>query len=220
MYFLLVAIMYKKLDIIEHAILLNPKYIKIFRKKLKITQSKLAEESGVSQSHLSMLEKGKRQATKSHAAAITLGLLKCSNIWDKENPILYLLDTLSLTKLEYTIVEFVKELVNYDKLHSKRYIEGYPVFIVDKELFTEYIKNNLKVISIYNIEFLRGRINVKGTYSDNRDISIKLDCSDIRRLETKISKVLGKKTVLQIFPKEEVPPIYSIKKDCIIVHCW
>jgi transcriptional regulator with XRE-family HTH domain len=211
--------MYKKLDIIEHAILLNPKYIKIFRKKLKITQSKLAEESGVSQSHLSMLEKGKRQATKSHAAAITLGLLKCSNIWDKENPILYLLDTLSLTKLESTIVEFVKELVNKDNLH-KRYIEGYPVFIVDKNYFTEYIKQNLKVISIDKIEFLRGRINVMGTYSDNRNICIHLDCSDIRRLETKISKVLEKRTVMQIFPKDEVPPIYSIKNDCIIVHCW
>jgi transcriptional regulator with XRE-family HTH domain len=211
--------MYKKLDIIEHAILLNPKYIKIFRKKLKITQSKLAEESGVSQSHLSMLEKGKRQATKSHAAAITLGLLKCSNIWDKENPILYLLDTLSLTKLESTIVEFVRELVNKDNLH-KRYIEGYPVFIVDKNYFTEYIRQNLKVINIDKIEFLRGRINVMGTYSDNRNIYIHLDCSDIRRLETKISKVLEKRTVMQIFPKDEVPPIYSIKNDCIIVHCW
>ena len=211
--------MYKKLDIIEHAILLNPKYIKIFRKKLKITQSKLAEESGVSQSHLSMLKKEKRQATKSHAAAITLGLLKCSNIWDKENPILYLLDTLSLTKLESTIVEFVKELVNKDNLH-KRYIEGYPVFIVDKNYFTEYIRQNLKVISIDKIEFLRGRINVMGTYSDNRNICIHLDCSDIRRLETKISKVLEKRTVMQIFPKDEVPPIYSIKNDCIIVHCW
>ena len=131
--------MYKKLDIIEHAILLNPKYIKIFRNKLKITQSKLAEESGVSQSHLSMLEKGKRKATKSHAAAITLGLLKCSNIWDKEDPILYLLDILSLTKLESTIVEFVKELITKNSLH-KKYIEGYPVFIVDKDFFTEYIK--------------------------------------------------------------------------------
>ena len=219
MYFLLVATMYKKLDIIEHAILLNPKYIKIFRKKLKITQSKLAEESGVSQSHLSMLEKGKRQATKSHAAAITLGLLKCSNIWDKENPILYLLDTLSLTKLESTIVEFVRELVNKDNLH-KRYIEGYPVFIVDKNYFTEYIRQNLKVINIDKIEFLRGRINVMGTYSDNRNIYIHLDCSDIRRLETKISKVLEKRTVMQIFPKDEVPPIYSIKNDCIVVHCW
>jgi len=211
--------MYKKLDIIEHAILLNPKYIKIFRKKLKITQSKLAEESGVSQSHLSMLEKGKRQATKSHAAAITLGLLKCSNIWDKENPILYLLDILSLTKLESSIVEFVKELITRDNLH-KRYIEGYPVFIVDKNYFTEYIRQNLKVINIDKIEFLRGRINVMGTYSDNRDICIHLDCSDIRRLETKISKVLEKRTVMQIFPKDEVPPIYSIKNDCIIVHCW
>jgi len=213
--------MYKKLDIIEHAILLNPKYIKIFRKKLKITQSKLAEESGVSQSHLSMLEKGKRKATKSHAAAITLGLLKCSNIWDKEKPILYLLDTLSLTKLEYTIVEFVKELVNTsDKSPYMKYIEACPVFVVDKENFTRYIKKNLKVISINEIEFLRGRINVTGTYSDNRDICIKLDCSDIRRLETKMSKVLRKKTIIQIFPKDEVPPIYSIKKDCIIVHCW
>ena len=218
MYFLLVAIMYKKLDIIEHAILLNPKYIKIFRKKLKITQSKLAEESGVSQSHLSMLEKGKRKATKSHAAAITLGLLKCSNIWDRENPILYLLDTLSLTKLEYTIVEFIKKLVN-NNLH-KKYIGGYPVFIVDKDYFTEYIRQNLDVININNIEFLRGRINVKGAYLDNRDICIQLDCSDIRRLETKIANALGKNTVMQIFPKEEVPPIYSIKKDCIIVHCW
>ncbi len=210
--------MYKKLDIIEHAILLNPKYIKIFRKKLKITQSKLAEESGVSQSHLSMLEKGKRKATKSHAAAITLGLLKCSNIWDRENPILYLLDTLSLTKLEYTIVEFIKKLVN-NNLH-KKYIGGYPVFIVDKDYFTEYIRQNLDVININNIEFLRGRINVKGAYLDNRDICIQLDCSDIRRLETKIANALGKNTVMQIFPKEEVPPIYSIKKDCIIVHCW
>ncbi|WP_292461201.1 helix-turn-helix domain-containing protein [Methanothermococcus sp.] len=211
--------MYKKLDIIEHAILLNPKYIKIFRNKLKITQSKLAEESGVSQSHLSMLEKGKRKATKSHAAAITLGLLKCSNIWDKENPILYLLDVLSLTKLESTIVKFVKELVENDTLH-KKYIEGYPVFIVDKDSFTEYIKKNLKVVNIEKVEFFRGRLNVKAIYSDNRDVHIYLDCSDIRRLENKISNVLEKKTTIQIFPKEEMPPIYSIKKDGIVIHCW
>lgn len=70
--------MYKKLEIIERAILLNPQYIQAFREKLKITQSKLAKESGISQSHLSMLEKGKRPATKLIATAVTLGLLKCS----------------------------------------------------------------------------------------------------------------------------------------------
>ncbi|AEH07010.1 helix-turn-helix domain protein [Methanothermococcus okinawensis IH1] len=203
--------MYKKLDIIEHAILLNPKYIKIFRNKLKITQSKLAEESGVSQSHLSMLEKGKREATKSHAAAITLGLLKCSDIWDKENPILYLLDILSLTKLESTIVKLVKELLSKNSTH-KRYIEGYPVFIVDRDSFTEYIKKNLKVITIENVEFFRGRIKVKGIYSDNRDVCIFLDCSDIRRLETKISKVLGKKQLSRYFQKKRCHQFTPLKK--------
>lgn len=211
--------MYKKLDVIEHAILLNPKYIKIFRNRLKITQSKLAEESGVSQSHLSMLEKGKRKATKSHAAAITLGLLKCSNIWDKEDPINYLLDTLSLMKLESTIVKFVKDLIKGDGPY-KKYIEGYPVFVVDGDFFTNYLKENIMVIDIKNVKFLRGRLMVDGIYSDNRDVSVYLDCSDIRRLETKISKSIEKKVVIQIFPKEEMPPIYSIKRDGIIINCW
>jgi transcriptional regulator with XRE-family HTH domain len=216
--------MYEKLDVIEHAILLNPEYIKIFRTKLKITQSKLAEESGVSQSHLSMLEKGKREATKSNAAAITLGLLKCSNIWENEDPILYLLDVLSLTKFESTIINFIMELLG-DSITNKnnrfcKLIDGYPVVIIDKHYFTEYVKKNLKVIDILSIEFQRGKIKGKGQYSDSKQADISLDCSEIRRLETKISNSIGKKIIIQIFPKEEIPPIYSIKKDSIIIHCW
>ncbi|GBF36986.1 MAG TPA: XRE family transcriptional regulator [Methanothermococcus okinawensis] len=211
--------MYKKLDVIEHAILLNPKYIRIFRNKLKITQSKLAKESGVSQSHLSMLEKGKRKATKSHAAAITLGLLKCSDIWDKKDPIDYLLDVLSLTKLESTVVKFVKEITEGDSIY-KRYIEGYPVYIVDRDSFTDYLKKNINVISIKDVKFFRGRMVVEGLYSDNQEVTISLDCSDIRRLEGKISKTIGKKIIIQIFPKDEIPPIYSLKKDGMVINCW
>ncbi|MDK2789740.1 MAG: hypothetical protein PWP15_247 [Methanothermococcus sp.] len=212
--------MYEKLETIERAILLNPKYVQVFREKLKITQSKLAEESGVSQSHLSMLEKGKRAATEAHAAAITLGLLKCSDIWDKDDPILYLLDVLSLTKLETSIVEFITELTSKENIFCKRYIEGFPVFIVDKKYFTEEIRNRVNVINIKHIDFFRGRMNIRGMYSDNKEIDVHLDCSDIRRLEEKVSKALDKKTIIQIFPKEEIPPIYSIKKDCMIIHCW
>jgi len=211
--------MYKKLDVIERAILLNPKYIKIFRNKLNITQSKLAEESGVSQSHLSMLEKGKRKATKSHAAAITLGLLKCSDIWDREDPIDYLLDVLSLTKLESTVVKFVKEITEGDSIY-KRYIEGYPVYIVDRDSFADYLKRNIKVISIRDVKFFRGRMVVEGLYSDNQEVTVSLDCSDIRRLEGKISETIGKKVVIQIFPKDEIPPIYSLKKDGMVINCW
>jgi len=211
--------MYKKLDVIERAILLNPKYIKVFRNKLNITQSKLAEESGVSQSHLSMLEKGKRKATKSHAAAITLGLLKCSDIWDKEDPIDYLLDVLSLTKLESTIVKFVKEITECDSIY-KRYIEGYPVFVVDRDSFQDYLTKNIKVISIRDVKFLRGRMVVDGLYSDNREVTISLDCSDIRRLESKISKTIGKKVIIQIFPKDEMPPIYALDGDGMVINCW
>jgi len=211
--------MYKKLDVIERAILLNPKYIKIFRNKLNITQSKLAEESGVSQSHLSMLEKGKRKATKSHAAAITLGLLKCSDIWDREDPIDYLLDVLSLTKLESTVVKFVKEITEGESIY-KRYIEGYPVYIVDRDSFADYLKRNIKVISIRDVKFFRGRMVVEGLYSDNQEVTVSLDCSDIRRLEGKISETIGKKVVIQIFPKDEMPPIYSLKKDGMVINCW
>jgi len=211
--------MYKKLDVIERAILLNPKYIKIFRNKLNITQSKLAEESGVSQSHLSMLEKGKRKATKSHAAAITLGLLKCSDIWDREDPIDYLLDVLSLTKLESTVVKFVKEITEGESIY-KRYIEGYPVYIVDRDSFADYLKRNIKVISIRDVKFFRGRMVVEGLYSDNQEVTVSLDCSDIRRLEGKISETIGKKVVIQIFPKDEIPPIYSLKKDGMVINCW
>ena len=211
--------MYKKLDVIERAILLNPKYIKVFRNKLNITQSKLAEESGVSQSHLSMLEKGKRKATKSHAAAITLGLLKCSDIWDKEDPIDYLLDVLSLTKLESTVVKFVKEITECDSIY-KRYIEGYPVFVVDRDSFQDYLKENIKVISIRDVKFLRGRMVVDGLYSDNQEVTISLDCSDIRRLESKISKTIGKKVIIQIFPKDEIPPIYALESDGMVINCW
>jgi len=211
--------MYKKLDVIERAILLNPKYIKIFRNKLKITQSKLAEESGVSQSHLSMLEKGKRKATKSHAAAITLGLLKCSDIWDKEDPIDYLLDVLSLTKLESTIVKFVKEINEGDNTY-KRYIQGYPVFVVDRSSFQDYLKRNLKVIAIRDVKFLRGRMVVEGVYSDNREVTISLDYRDIERVEGKISETIGKKVVIQIFPREKMPPIYALDDDGMVINCW
>ncbi len=210
--------MYEKIDIIEHAILLNPKYIKIFRQKLKITQSKLAEESGVSQSHLSMLEKGKRPATKSNAAAITLGLLKCSNIWDKEDPIHYLLDVLSLTKLEGAIVNMIEDIVENKRCLIT--IEGYPVIIITKEYLQEYLKNKIKVINIEKVEFYRGRLVIFGKYSDNKEVSINLDCSDIRRLEKKIKNKLNKNTIIQIFTKDEVPPIYNTKRDSIIIHCW
>jgi len=214
--------MYDKLDVIEHAILLNPKYIKLFRTKLKITQLKLAEECGVSQSHLSMIEKGKRDVTKSNAAAITLGLLKCSNIWDKEDPISYLLDVLSLTKFESTIVNFIVNIINNKDENNKfcKTIDGYPVIIINKHYLIEYIKKNLKVINIVNIEFKRGRIAASGIYSDNKEANISLDCSDIRRLENKISNEVNKKIIMQIFPKEEIPPIYSVKNDSIIIHCW
>ncbi|AEF97141.1 helix-turn-helix domain-containing protein [Methanotorris igneus] len=216
--------MYKKLNIIERAILLNPKYVKIFREKLNITQSKLAEESGVSQSHLSMLEKGKRKATEMIAAAITLGLLKCSDVWDKEDPIMYLLDILSLTKLEEAIVEFINDINNSGNSPSfkrfVRYIEGYPVIVVDKDAFTEELKKRLDVIEIKNIEFKRGCMTVKGLHSDKREVVIDLDCSDIRRLEKKVSEKINKKTIIQIFPKDETPPIYSVNRDCMIVHCW
>ena len=171
-----------------------------------------------------MLEKGKREATKSNAAAITLGLLKCSNIWENEDPILYLLDVLSLTKFESTIINFIMELLG-DSITNKnnrfcKLIDGYPVVIIDKHYFTEYVKKNLKVIDILSIEFQRGKIKGKGQYSDSKQADISLDCSEIRRLETKISNSIGKKIIIQIFPKEEIPPIYSIKKDSIIIHCW
>ncbi|HID47112.1 MAG TPA: XRE family transcriptional regulator [Methanothermococcus okinawensis] len=211
--------MYKKLDVIERAILLNPKYIKIFRNKLNITQSKLAEESGVSQSHLSMLEKGKRKATKSHAAAITLGLLKCSDIWDKEDPIDYLLDVLSLTKLESTVVKFVKEITEGDSRY-KRFIQGYPVFVIDRDSLQDYLRRNIKVISIGDVEFLRGRMVVEGIYADNREVTISLDYRDIERLEVKISETIGKNVVIQIFPREKMPPIYGLEDDGMIINCW
>jgi len=212
--------MYDKLKIIERAILLNPENIKVFREKLKITQSKLAEESGVSQSHLSMLEKGKREIGEAHAAAITLGMLKCTNFWDKENPILYLLDVLSLTKLEGAIVDFIQDLTSKSDIFCKRYIEGHPVYIIDIKYFTEEIKKRLNVMDIEEVDFFRGRMNIRGLHLDKKTVLIQLDCSDIRRLENKVSKVLNNKTIIQIFPKEEIPPIYSIKKDCMIVHCW
>ncbi|WP_459201288.1 helix-turn-helix domain-containing protein [Methanococcus sp. CF] len=212
--------MYDKLNIIERAILLNPENIKVFREKLKITQSKLAEESGVSQSHLSMLEKGKREIGEAHAAAITLGMLKCSNVWDKENPILYLLDVLSLTKLESAIVDFIQDLTLKNDILYKRYIEGHPVYIIDIKHFSEEIKKRLKVMDISEVEFFRGRMDIKGIHLDKKTVIIHLDCSDIRRLEHKVSKVLNNNTIIQIFTKDEVPPIYSIKKDCMIVHCW
>jgi len=39
-------------------------------------------------------------------------------------------------------------------------------------------------------------------------------------LEGKISETIGKKVVIQIFPKDEIPPIYSLKKDGMVVNCW
>ena len=125
--------MYKKLEIIERAILLNPQYIQAFREKLKITQSKLAKESGISQSHLSMLEKGKRQATKLIATAVTLGLLKCFSSNNVEDPIIELLDTLSLLKFEDTFADFVSEIIEKNDRRYLRFIENYPVLIISKE---------------------------------------------------------------------------------------
>jgi len=212
--------MYDKLKIIERAILLNPEHIKVFREKLKITQSKLAEESGVSQSHLSMLEKGKRDPGEAHAAAITLGMLKCSNVWDKEDPILYLLDVLSLTKLESAIVDFIADLTKNNDIRYKRFIESHPVYIVDISNFSDEIKKRLKVMNIEDVSFFRGRMEIRGVHLDNKTVVINLDCSDIRRLEKKVSEALSNNAIIQIFPKDEIPPIYSIKKDCMIVHCW
>ncbi|GEM_PF-2180850 len=212
--------MYKKLEIIERAILLNPQYIQAFREKLKITQSKLAKESGISQSHLSMLEKGKRQATKLIATAVTLGLLKCFSSNNVEDPIIELLDTLSLLKFEDTFADFVYEIIERGDKRYIRTIECYPVLIISKESLLNEMKNRLKVIDIEKIELSRGRIRVIGRHLDNKYVEIFLDCSDVRRLEKKFMKKTGKKVIVQVFPKEEVPPIYSTNKDCVIIHYW
>ncbi|CAB3287409.1 Transcriptional regulator, XRE family [Methanocaldococcus lauensis] len=212
--------MYKKLEIIERAILLNPQYIQTFREKLKITQSKLAKESGISQSHLSMLEKGKRQATKLIATAITLGLLKCFSSKNIENPIIELLDTLSLLKFEDTFIEFVSEIINKGEKRYLRIIDNYPVLIISRETLLNEMRNRLKVMSIESIVLSRGKIKVFGYHIDNKNVEIILDCSDIRRLEKKFMEKTGKKVIIQVFPKDEVPPIYSTNKDCIIIHYW
>ncbi|CAB3288316.1 Transcriptional regulator, XRE family [Methanocaldococcus lauensis] len=212
--------MYKKLEIIERAILLNPQYIQTFREKLKITQSKLAKESGISQSHLSMLEKGKRQSTKLIATAITLGLLKCFSSKNIENPIIELLDTLSLLKFEDTFIEFVSEIINKGEKRYLRIIDNYPVLIISRETLLNEMRNRLKVMSIESIGLSRGKIKVFGYHIDNKNVEIILDCSDIRRLEKKFMEKTGKKVIIQVFPKDEVPPIYSTNKDCIIIHYW
>ena len=212
--------MYKKLEIIERAILLNPQYIQAFREKLKITQSKLAKESGISQSHLSMLEKGKRPATKLIATAVTLGLLKCFSSNNVENPIIELLDALSLLKFEDSFAEFVSEIIEKGDKRYLRLIENYPVLIISKENLPNEMKNRLEVMDIERIELSRGKIKVIGKHLDNKYVEIFLDCSDIRRLEKKFMKKTGKKVIIQVFPKDEVPPIYSTNKDCIIIHCW
>lgn len=36
----------------------------------------------------------------------------------------------------------------------------------------------------------------------------------------KFKEKTGKKVIIQVFPKDEVPPIYSTNKDCIIIHYW
>ncbi|WP_456372356.1 helix-turn-helix domain-containing protein [Methanocaldococcus sp.] len=212
--------MYKKLEIIERAILLNPQYIQTFREKLKITQSKLAKESGISQSHLSMLEKGKRQSTKLIATAITLGLLKCFSSKNIENPIIELLDTLSLLKFEDTFIELVSEIINKGEKRYLRIIDNYPILIISRETLLNEMKNRLKVMNIESIELSRGKIKVFGYHIDNKNVEIILDCSDIRRLEKKFMEKTGKKVIIQVFPKDEVPPIYSTNKDCIIIHYW
>jgi len=212
--------MYKKLEIIERAILLNPQYIQAFRERLKITQSKLAKESGISQSHLSMLEKGKRQATKLIATAVTLGLLKCFSSNNVEDPIIELLDTLSLLKFEDTFADFVSEIIEKKDRRYLRLIEGYPVLIISKDNLLNEMKNRLEVMDIDSIVLSRGRIRVLGKHLDSKFVEILLDCSDIRRLEKKFMKKTGKRVIIQVFPKDEVPPIYSTNKDCIIIHCW
>ncbi|HIC99621.1 MAG TPA: hypothetical protein EYP08_08410 [Pyrodictiaceae archaeon] len=113
----------------------------------------------------------------------------------------------------------MKEITEGDSIY-KRYIEGYPVYIVDRDSFADYLKRNIKVISIRDVKFFRGRMVVEGLYSDNQEVTVSLDCSDIRRLEGKISETIGKKVVIQIFPKDEMPPIYSLKKDGMVINCW
>ncbi|ENN96757.1 XRE family transcriptional regulator [Methanocaldococcus villosus KIN24-T80] len=210
--------MFKKLEIIERAILLNPRYIQSFRKKLKITQSRLAKESGISQSHLSMLEKGKREASELIAAAITYGLLKCFSEKSK-NPIIELLDTLSLLKFEDAFAELVNNIIKENDIKYIRNIDGFPVIIIDKDSLINEMKKRLKVINLEKIEISRGKIKAFGKHIDSY-VDIILDCSDIRRLEKKCSEKTKKNIIIQSFPKEEVPPIYGVKRDCVIIHCW
>ncbi|WP_457611831.1 helix-turn-helix domain-containing protein [Methanocaldococcus sp.] len=212
--------MFKKLEIIEKCILLNPKYIQIFREKLKITQSKLAKESGISQSHLSMLEKGKREATELIACAITYGLLKCYSEKNPENPIFGLLDTLSLLKFEDALIDLIYEIRENEDLKYIRNIEGNKVIILNKNSLLNMVKNKLSFINIYNIEISRGKLEVLGEYLKNKKFKIVLDCSDIRRIEKKFFERKNTKVVIQVFPKGEVPPIYKIDDDCLVVHYW
>ncbi|WP_423792901.1 helix-turn-helix domain-containing protein [Methanocaldococcus indicus] len=213
--------MYDKLEIIERAILLNPMYIQIFRERLKITQSKLAKESGISQSHLSMLEKGKRKPTKLIAAAITYGLLKCFSERNIKNPVYELLDTLSLLKFEDNLIELINNIILEENRTFLRYINGHSYIILDKNNLLREMRNKLKVIEIIDIVLSRGKIVAYGKYiEDNKDVIIELDCSDIRRLEKKFYEKYNKKIIIQVFPKGEVPPIYNIEDNCIIVHCW
>jgi len=39
-------------------------------------------------------------------------------------------------------------------------------------------------------------------------------------LESKISKTIGKKVIIQIFPKDEIPPIYALESDGMVINCW
>jgi hypothetical protein len=76
------------------------------------------------------------------------------------------------------------------------------------------VLNSERAIAV-NIQIIRLFTKMRKMLLTHKDLLLKLN-----ELETKISKALGKRTVMQIFPKDEVPPIYSIKNDSIIVHCW
>ncbi len=211
--------MYDKLEIIERAILLNPRYIQVFREKLRITQLKLAKESGISQSHLSMLEKNKRKPTKLIAAAITYGLLKC--YYERDKDIYKLLDTLSLLKFEDSLIEFIYDIIKNNNKKYIRYLGEKKYILLTKKSLIDELTNRIKVIELKNIEISRGKIIGYGKYFDEKDVNIVLDCSDIRRLEKKFMEKYNKKIIIQAFPKDEVPPIYNYNNnDCLIIHCW
>ncbi|ADG13960.1 transcriptional regulator, XRE family [Methanocaldococcus infernus ME] len=212
--------MYNKLEIIEKCILLNPRYIQTFREKLKITQSKLAKESGISQSHLSMLEKGKREATELIACAITYGLLKCYSQRNPEDPIYGLLDTLSLLKFEDALIELIYDIKKNEDLRYIRNINDNSIIILNRNSILTEIKKRLKFVDIIDINIMRGRLEIFGKYLEDKDFSIVLDCSDIRRIEKKFYERNRLRVIIQSFPKGEVPPIYGVNDNCLIIHCW